>query len=304
MEGNSPQAYSELLARITYLESLLKANNIPFDKYNPVQNVKANLALLSSPLKTSLEIDQKNNEIPLTANLIERYSRQMFLSEISYQGQKKIVNSRVLVVGAGGIGAPALYYLAGMGIGTIGIIDGDKVEESNLHRQILHKNKRIGMNKALSALKTLSKYNPNPKYEVYPENLTIKNANEIIKKYDIVLDASDNALTRYLLNDAVHLNKKILISGSALGWEGQLTVFGFETDAPCYRCLFPICPKNMMTCGEAGVVGMVPGIIGLLQAIETMKIIVGVPGILSKEMLVYDSIRSVFKKAKLRGKQK
>jgi len=293
----------ELLARISYLESLLTAHSIPFTKspqnLSPPKPQPQNQN--SSPFQTSLSLSQEN---PLSIPLIERYSRQMLLSEISLEGQKKLQNAKILVVGAGGIGTPALYYLAGMGIGTIGIIDGDVVEESNLHRQILHKTNRLGMNKALSAFKTLYKFNPNPNYKVYKSRLSLENFNEIVKNYDIILDASDNAMTRYLLNDICILFKKILISGSALGWEGQLTVFGFKSNAPCYRCLFPICPRNMMSCGEAGVVGMVPGLIGILEAIEALKIIVGVEGVLSQEMLIYDGIRTVFKKVKLRGRQK
>lgn len=297
----TPTIISKLLTRISYLESLLTTHSIPFDLSDPPLQSKPIFTQNPCSIKTSLEIDQN----PLNIHLIERYSRQMLLPEISYLGQKKIINAKVLVVGAGGIGTPALYYLAGLGIGTIGIIDGDKVEESNLHRQILHKTARVGMNKATSALKTLRKFNPNVNYLVYKELLTVNNCEEIIEQFDIILDASDNALTRYLVNDICIIKKKILVSGSALGWEGQLSVFGLGGDCPCYRCLFPICPKNMMSCGEAGVVGMVPGIMGLLEAMEALKIILEVEeGILRREMLIYDGIRSSFKKIKLRGRQK
>ena len=297
----NPEIIPQLLSRISYLESLLNANNILFTKFQPEIPISKPLIPAQSPFQTSLS---NEGESSLPVPLIERYSRQMLLSEISYEGQKKLQNAKILVVGAGGIGTSALYYLAGMGVGTIGIVDGDIVEETNLHRQILHKNKRIGMNKALSAFKTLYKYNPNPKYIIYKERINLKNCEEIVKNYDIVLDASDNATTRYLLNDICILFKKILVSGSALGWEGQLTVFGYRPNSPCYRCLFPVCPRNMMSCGEAGVVGMVPGLIGVMEAIEALKIIIGVEGVLSQEMIVYDGIRTVFKKVKLRGRQK
>ena len=299
---------SKLLSRITYLESLLTQHSISYEKSIP-KIPQPSPKFLPSPLKTNLEketlLSSKSQPL-LTSSLIERYSRQMLLPEISYQGQTKLLQAKVLVVGAGGIGAPALFYLAGLGIGMIGIIDGDSVDESNLHRQIIHKTSRVGLNKAISALKTLKKFNQNLKYQLYKERLTTNNIEEIIKPYDIIMDATDNALTRYLLNDASFLYKKILISGSALGWEGQLTVYGYGKDSPCYRCLFPVCPKasNMMSCGEAGVVGMVPGIIGLLETMETLKIIVGVEGVLNREMVIYDGIRSVFKKIKLRFRQK
>lgn len=302
---NNPGIYSKLLSRISYLESLLTSNNIPFEPDNSLpEKISNNVKSLAAPIKTTLALDSQEKENPLTHLLIERYSRQMLLSEISYKGQKRISQSKVLVVGAGGIGAPALYYLSGLGIGTIGIIDGDMVEETNLHRQIVHKNKRIGVNKAVSACETLKEHNPYVNYEIYPEHLTVKNANKIVAQYDIILDASDNAFTRYLLNDLAILHKKVLISGSALGWEGQITVFGLGNDSPCYRCLFPVCPKNLMSCGDAGVVGMVPGIIGLLEAMEALKVIIGTGDVLSKEMLLYDGMRGVFKRIKLRGRQK
>ena len=300
----------KLFSRISYLESLLTKNLIPFEKSELLslefQKPSDKHILHPSPFITNLEsIEKLEPSLSLTTPLIERYSRQMLLPEISLQGQKKLIQARVLIIGAGGIGAPALFYLSGLGIGTIGIVDGDIVEESNLHRQILHKTGRVGMNKALSAMKTLKKFNPNINYKIFQERLNLNNCEEIIKDFDIILDASDNALTRYLLNDISIINKKILVSGSALGWEGQLTVYGFNKEAPCYRCLFPICPQaaNMMSCGDAGVVGMVPGLIGLLEAMETLKIIAGVEGVLNKEMIIYDGIRSVFKKAKLRGRK-
>ncbi|EGR31558.1 hypothetical protein IMG5_107780 [Ichthyophthirius multifiliis] len=231
----------------------------------------------------------------------------MLLPEIKYEGQKQLQNSKVLIIGAGGIGSPAAYYLSGMGVGEIGIIDHDNVEESNLHRQIIHNKDRIGINKALSAKMTIERFNQRIKINAYQYQLTPQNAQELFKYYDVILDASDNPKTRYLVNDAAIINNKILISGSAIGWEGQLTVFG-HNNGPCYRCLFPQCPKagSVKSCGDAGVIGMIPGVIGLIEAIECMKIIIKATDnkVLSQRMLIFDGYEGTYKVFKVRGKQK
>lgn len=284
--------FTERLAnRIKYLESLLDTNKIKYELDPSLDKFLSNVEKMKNPSKD------------LNKELLERYSRQMLIPEICLQGQEKIQKARVLLIGAGGIGAPAAYYLAGAGVGNIGIIDGDVVEESNLHRQIAHSNAKIGINKAVSARSSILEFNPHINVKIYEENLTPDNACDIIKDWDIVLDASDNGLARYLTNDACILNKKILVSGSALRWEGQLTVLG-KDDGPCYRCLYPECPKPhmMMSCGTGGVVGIIPGVIGLLEALEALKLIVGVEEIYNKKILLFDGYTGTFRKGKIRGR--
>ncbi|EAR85069.3 MFS transporter (macronuclear) [Tetrahymena thermophila SB210] len=305
------QKIEKLEDRIKYLEALLEKNQIPFSKIN--QEQQSNQVEVESKLEQQQEKDQKgplhtNLDDPLlTKDTIERYSRQMLLPEIKYKGQKLLQNSKVLIIGAGGIGAPAAYYISGMGVGTIGIIDHDNVEESNLHRQIIHNVERIGMNKALSAKLTIERFNHRVKVNTYQFQLTPENAQDIFSQYDIILDASDNPKTRYLVSDASVLAKKPLVSGSAIGWEGQLTVFNYK-NGPCYRCLYPECPKagSVKSCGEAGVVGMIPGIIGLLEAVECMKILIEAPQakVLSQRMIIFDGYEGTFKAFRIRGPQK
>ncbi|KAM3139876.1 hypothetical protein pb186bvf_008118 [Paramecium bursaria] len=225
----------------------------------------------------------------------------MILPEIGLDGQKKLFNSKVLIIGAGGIGSPASLYLAGAGIGTIGLVDGDNVEISNMHRQIIHTNDRIGMNKCESAKIQLQQFNPQIKVNTYTYNLTQKNALQIMKEYDIVLDASDNPATRYLVNDASMYLDKPLVSGSSVGWEGQITVYGLN--GPCYRCLYPICPKNFTNCNDAGVFGVMPGLIGLIEALETVKILIGQKS-LQEKLILIDGLQGNYKSVRIRPKQK
>src|SRR3989338_4574036 len=232
----------------------------------------------------------------LSKQELSRYARHLALPEVGIAGQEKIKNGKVLVVGAGGLGSPALMYLAAAGIGTIGIVDFDDVDESNLQRQIIHSTKEIGSKKTESAKIAISSINPNIKVEIYNEKLTSKNALEIIKKYDIVIDGSDNFPTRYLLNDACVLLKKPLVYGSIFRFEGHASVFNFE-GGPCYRCLFPNPPpKNAVpSCAEAGVLGLLPGVIGTIQATEALKIILGIGENLSGRFLAYDALSMNFK---------
>jgi adenylyltransferase and sulfurtransferase len=187
------------------------------------------------------------------------------MKDIGLQGQIKLKNARVLIIGAGGLGSPASLYLAGAGIGTIGIVDADKVDESNLHRQVIHNEDWVGKPKVESAKHHISKFNSKVNMVTYEENLTPQNALSIIKEGDwhIVMDATDNAPARYLVNDACVSAKVPLVSGSAIQWEGQATVYNFK-NGPCYRCLFPIPPpaSTVTSCANGGVLGMVPGIIG------------------------------------------
>ncbi len=251
----------------------------------------------------------------LTKEEVERYCRQILLPEISMNGQKLLKNAKVLIVGAGGLGAPCLLYLAGAGIGTLGIVDGDCVEESNLHRQIIHNSQRKGVNKTLSAKEMLKLYNPLINVITFEEHLTNKNSLEICDKFDVLIDCSDNPATRYLVNDTAVVLNKPLVSGSAVKWEGQLTVYNRKStnndnnrdDTPCYRCMFPIpTPASAVcNCSDGGVFGPVPGTIGTLQASECVKLILGhEEKILAKKMLIFDGYDLGFKVIKLRGKNK
>lgn len=222
--------------------------------------------------------DEISSTTELTNDEVMRYSRQLLMKDIGVEGQKKLKAARVLIVGAGGLGSPAGLYLAGAGIGTIGLVDGDIVEESNLHRQVIHNERNIGKQKTLSAKETILAFNHHVKVLTFETRLTKQNAKEIIEGWDIVMDGSDNAATRYLINDICMILKIPLVSGSALQLEGQITVYGLR-GGPCYRCMFPEPPPahTVTNCSDGGVLGMVPGLIGNLQSIEIVKIILGFP---------------------------
>jgi sulfur-carrier protein adenylyltransferase/sulfurtransferase len=231
---------------------------------------------------------------------LKRYSRHLVLPGVGIKGQEKIKESKILIVGAGGLGSPAALYLAGVGVGTIGIADFDKVEENNLQRQIIHSTKDIGKEKTESAKNSINNINSNVKVVLYNEKLDSKNALEIIKKYDVVIDGSDNLPTKYLVNDACVLLKKPNVYGSIFRFEGHASVFNYE-QSPCYRCLFPNPPPkdSVPSCAEVGVLGVLPGVIGTIQATEALKIILGVGETLSGRFLVYDALSMNFKELKL-----
>ena len=240
----------------------------------------------------------------LTNQELNRYSRHLVLPEVGVDGQERIKQGRILIVGAGGLGSPAALYLAAAGIGKIGIVDFDKVDENNLQRQIIHSTEDIGTLKTESAKNSINNLNPNVKVETYDVKLNSKNAMEIIKNYDVVIDASDNFPTRYLVNDACVLLKKPNVYGSIFRFEGHASVFNFDY-GPCYRCLFPNPPpkEDVPSCAEGGVLGILPGIIGTIQATEALKIILRKVDVLSGRFLVYDALAMTFKELKL-GKNK
>jgi len=218
---------------------------------------------------------------------ILRYNRNMKLSEVGLEGQEKLKSARVLVIGAGGLGSPALLYLAAAGVGTIGIIDADVVDETNLQRQVIHTTDQVGHPKVKSAQAAIARLNPNINVKLYSEFLDEANASDIVSFYDIVLDGCDNLKTRYVLNDACKLAGIPFVYSSIYRFEAQLTVLGVE-GGPCYRCLFPEPPADVPTCGDAGVLGMLPGIAGCMQATEAVKYIVGFGELLSGRMLNLD----------------
>ena len=221
---------------------------------------------------------------------MSRYSRHIVLEEIGPAGQEKISSARVLVVGAGGLGCPALQYLTAAGIGMIGIIDFDVVEESNLQRQVLFGTSSLGMNKALAAKNRLEDLNPTIAIVAYPEKLTPNNALALFENYDIIVDGTDNFATRYLINDAAIITNKPVVYGAIYKFEGQVSVFNYQ-NGPSYRCLFPEPPKegSVANCSEVGVLGVLPGIIGSMQANEVIKIVLGLKDVLSGKLLCYNT---------------
>lgn len=239
--------------------------------------------------------------VDFTEDQINRYSRHIILKEVGGIGQKKLLESKVFLVGAGGLGSPIAFYLAAAGIGTIGIADGDVVDHSNLQRQILHSTKDLGKSKALSAKETIEALNPDVKVVPYQEHLTSKNIIDIIKDYDVVVDGSDNFPTRYLTNDACVLSEKPLSHGSIFRFEGQATTF-IPGDGPCYRCLFESPPPTefVPSCQEAGVLGVLAGVIGTIQATEVVKLVLGKGELLNGKLLLYDSLSMDFRKVTLR----
>ncbi len=228
----------------------------------------------------------------LTAAEKKQYSRHLILDQIGEEGQKKLKKAKVLVIGAGGLGCPVLQYLTAAGVGTIGIIDNDVVDQSNLQRQILYTVADIGKSKAVTAANRLQKLNPFVSFTVYEEMLTVANAISLFEQYDIIVDGSDNFATRYLSNDASVLTKKPLIYGAIFKFEGQVSVFNYG-DSASYRCLYPTPPKpeESPNCSEIGVLGVLPGIIGSLQANETIKLICGIGEVLADKLLIYDTLR-------------
>tara|TARA_B100000686_G_scaffold101382_1_gene108568 strand:- start:15476 stop:16282 length:807 start_codon:yes stop_codon:yes gene_type:complete len=242
------------------------------------------------------------NDLDFTEEEIHRYARHITLPQVGGKGQKKLMQSKVLVIGAGGLGSPLLLYLAAAGVGTIGIIDNDKVELSNLQRQIIHKNSNIGINKTISAKESILSINPNIKVITYSERLNISNAENIIKNFDIIADGSDNFGTRFLTNDVCYLLKKTLVSAAILRFEGQVSTFSAYKDKnSCYRCLWPKPPKEglVATCGEAGVFGALAGNIGSIQAIEVLKEILNIGTSLKNYLLIFDTLSAEMRKVKI-----
>src|SRR5579871_1138519 len=242
-------------------------------------------------------------EVPrsLSAEQRDRYSRHLLLPEVGEAGQIKLLDAKVLLLGAGGLGSPAALYLAAAGVGTLGIVDADTVDASNLQRQILHNTARLGQLKTESARETLTALNPDVKVVEHRTRLSAENVLDLIKDYDLIVDGADNFPTRYALNDASVILNKPVVHGSIFRFEGQLTVFK-PFEGPCYRCLFPEPPPADLapSCAEAGVLGVLPGIVGSLQAVETIKLIVGIGDPLIGRLLLYDALETSFRQVRLR----
>ncbi len=246
-------------------------------------------------------VQSPNGAVELSNEEIARYSRHLIMPEVALEGQKKLKQAKVLTIGAGGLGAPLAMYLAAAGVGTIGIVDFDVVDESNLQRQIIHGTSDVGRPKMESARDRIKDINPNVNVIAYEEALTSENALDIFKDFDIIVDGTDNFPTRYLVNDACVLLGKPNVYGSIFRFEGQASVFWAE-EGPCYRCLYPEPPPPGLvpSCAEGGVLGILPGAIGTIQATETAKLILGIGEPLIGRLLLYDALGMSFREMKLR----
>jgi adenylyltransferase/sulfurtransferase len=265
LEAKRIQELEEQIQRLQEENARLRSLNEKEINTNGVSNAKAvHFPDGPLPLVNHLSRDQ-----------VERYSRQLLLQDgFGVEGQLKLLSSSVLIVGAGGIGSTVILYLAACGVGRMTVVDFDEVDVSNLHRQVIHKSPDVGMNKAVSACRAVKDLNPTIECIPVRTPLTYDNALQLVSKHDCVVDASDNPQTRYLINDACVLAGKPLVSGSAIGTEGQLTVYNYKS-GPCYRCLYPkpSASEGCKTCADNGVLGPVPGLIGVLQALETIKVL-------------------------------
>ena len=237
----------------------------------------------------------------LTAEQRDRYSRHLLLPEVGIEGQQKLLDAKVLLLGAGGLGSPTALYLAAAGVGTLGIVDDDTVDLSNLQRQVIHNSNRVGVPKVDSAEETITALNPDVQVNKYPVRLGPSNIMDILPGYDIVVDGLDNFPTRYLLNDASVRLQIPVVSAAILGFEGQLSVFK-PYDGPCYRCLFPTPPPPELapSCGANGVLGVLPGTMGLLQATEVIKLIIGQGEPLIGRLVMYDALAATVSEVKIR----
>jgi len=240
--------------------------------------------------------------VSFTEDQVRRYARHIILPGIGVDGQRKLMDAGVLVIGAGGLGSPAAMYLAAAGVGTIGLVDFDRVELSNLQRQLLHDTDDVGRPKVESARDRLASLNPNVDVVAHETLLSSENAFDVLRAYDVVVDGTDNFPVRYLVNDACQMLGKPLVYGSIYQWEGQASVFLPGPDTPCYRCLFPEPPPpgTVPSCAEGGVFGVLPGIVGSIQAVEAIKLVLGTGEALVGKLLLYDALRNEFTTVKLR----
>lgn len=257
-------------------------------------------------LRSKISSIQNEKNSALSRSEYRRYGRHLIMPEVGIEGQQRLKSSKVLVVGAGGLGSPCALYLAAAGVGTIGIIDYDSVDVTNLHRQILYDDGDVGSSKVKTASAKLSKVNPNVKIDAHEERLNSRNALELFRGYDIIVDGTDNFPTRYLTNDACVILGKPNVYASIFRFEGQVSVFYPKRGGPCYRCLYPKPPPPgvVPTCAEGGVLGVLPGLVGLIQATETVKLILGLGEALVGRLLVYDALSMKFDDLQIRKNPK
>src|SRR6266853_388562 len=253
-------------------------------------------------MKRSIIEDERSNAMQLSSAELQRYSRHLMMPEVTPDGQRRLKAARVLCIGAGGLGSPAAVYLAAAGMGTIGIVDFDDVDLSNLQRQILHGTKDIGRDKLESARDRLHDINPEVDVQLHKCRFSSENAPQLVSRYDVIVDGSDNFPTRYLSNDVCVLARKPNVYGSVFRFEGQTTVFAPHLGGPCYRCLFPEPPPpgSVPNCAQAGVLGVLPGIVGTIQANEAIKLILGVGEPLVGRLLYFDALKMKFREFNLR----
>jgi molybdopterin/thiamine biosynthesis adenylyltransferase/rhodanese-related sulfurtransferase len=275
--------------------SLLAAETLRELGYPNVASIRGGLARW---LAEGLPLDPGQ----IDADSAERYARHLILPEVGVAGQTKLLDARIALIGAGGLGSPAALYLAAAGVGTLSLIDDDRVERSNLQRQVLHADERIGMRKTESAAIALNALNPRTHLQLREERLTAANVEALIRDHDVVVDGADNFPTRYLLNAACLRLRIPLVYGAVHRFTGQISVFDpRRSDSPCYRCLFPEPPSaaEAPNCSEAGVLGVLPGVIGLLQATEAIKLVLGVGRTLAGRLLCYDALSAEFRELRL-----
>jgi len=253
-------------------------------------------------MKGSIIDDKRSDAVQLSAKELQRYSRHLIMPEVTAEGQKRLKAASVLCIGAGGLGSPAALYLACAGVGTLGLVDFDRVDLTNLQRQVLHGTKDIGRSKLESACDRLQDINPEIELKLHDCRFSSGNAQQIVADYDVVVDGSDNFATRYLSNDVCVFARKPNVYGSVFRFEGQTTVFAPHLSGPCYRCLFPEPPPpdSVPNCAQAGVLGVLPGIIGMLQAVETIKLILGIGEPLIGRLVHFEALKVHFRELKLR----
>ena len=253
-------------------------------------------------MKSSVIDDERTSAVHFKLEEMQRYSRHLIMPEVTAEGQKRLKAARVLCIGAGGLGSPTALYLAAAGVGTLGIVDFDRVDLTNLQRQILHGTKDVGRSKLESARDRLEDINPEIELKLHECRFSSESAEQIVADYDVIVDGSDNFATRYLSNDVCVFAQKPNVYGSVFRFEGQTTVFAPHLGGPCYRCLFPEPPppESVPNCAQAGVLGVLPGIIGMLQAIETIKLIIGIGEPLIGRLLCFDALKVHFRELKLR----
>ncbi len=256
-------------------------------------------ATLSS--QVNAEFAERSSSIELSSNEVARYSRHLIMPEVGMEGQKRLKSASILLIGAGGLGAPLALYLAAAGVGRLGLVDFDKVDFSNLQRQIIHGTGDVGRSKLDSARASIHNINPEVHLDLYETSITSENAFDLIKPYDIVIDGTDNFPTRYLVNDACVLLKKPNVYGSIFRFDGQASVF-MPGEGPCYRCLYPEPPPpgEVPSCAEGGVLGILPGLIGCIQATEAVKLILGQGEPLIGRLMLYDALQMSFREFKVR----
>lgn len=294
--------YNDVSKEVEYLKTLLEQKNSEIEQ---LKTAVAKCGICDGFQAGEKLASEQQDSLPSLSKLTERYGRQMILPEIGMQGQQRLGTCSALIVGAGGLGCPAGMYLAASGIGRLGVVDYDVVEVNNLHRQILHTEKTVGVSKCQSFVSAIKRLNSLVHCIQHEILLNSTNVADIIEPYTVIVDCSDNAPTRYLLNDACVFSGKPLVSGAALRYEGHLTVYNYN-GGPCYRCLFPSPPAAGTTtnCSDGGVLGVVTGVIGSLQALEVLKLCTGMPPSYHRKLLLFNGMSGEFRTVKLREKKR